>query len=371
MKLKYNNTLLLCILIFMGVGCTDLDEKFYSEVVPSTFFKTEKDVKAVLYRPFTHARWFVENDRWLLQETTADHWILPTRGPHWYNGGENIRYHGHKWTVSDGWIWGAWRGSLMGVALALDSKQDLENLDYSTVGLTDEDKEAHLMQLETLIAYFYLRGLDFFGGLPIYTSNEGENVPRSTDKQTFEHVEKLLLAAIPNLNKKEAGDSEEGEIKQAGAAAMLAQLYFNAESYIGEDRFDDCAKLCQDIIDGVYGEYSLDPTWFGVHGFNNHESPEIIWSTPSQFNKLEYGWFYQRFYHYESYKYFGGEGGGWNGLCLQPSKKPTGELYTEFDLGKPFSKFNENDVRKQPYTYNGGGKYTGMFLMGEQKSQYG
>lgn len=358
--------LFLAIFSFGTQGCTDLEEKWYDSVTPETFFQSEENVKSALYRPFTHARWYLEHDRWRLQEHTADQFAITTKGPHWYNGGMNYRYHYHEWTVDDGWIWGAWRGTTMGVALALDTKSDLENLDYSTVGLTQEDKDDHLNQLQALIAYFYLRGLDYFGGLPIFTSNEGENLPRNSDKEVFEHVESLLKEAIPKLPKKSEGEPEEGAIRQGTAATMLAQLYFNAEAYIGEDRFDECAEISQDIIDGEYGEYSLDPDWHGPHDFYNDESPEIIWSTPSEQNKLEYNWFYSRFYHYESYKYFDTEGGAHNGVHLQPSRKPNDEIYDEFELGKPYESFHDEDLRKQPYVYTGGGNYEGMFLVGEQ-----
>ncbi len=369
MKTKY--ILLLIVFLITGMACTDLDEKWYSAVVPDTFFKTEKDVKAALYRPFTHARWFVEEDRWKLQEFSADQLAITTKGPHWYNGGENYRYHYHQWTVNDGWVWGTWRGTLMGVALALDTKQDLEKLDYTRVGLTENDKADHLMQLQTLIAYFYLRGLDFFGGLPIFTSNEGENMPRNTDKETFDHIEKLLTEAIPLLPKKQAGETEEGAIRQAAAASMLAQLYFNAKVYIGEDKYSQCAQICQDIISGKYGEYSLDDDWFGPHDFYNNKSPEIIWSTPSEFNKLQYNWFHNYFYHYETNKYFGLDGSAWNGAHLCPSRNVKGQIYADYKLGNPYEKYNDQDLRKQPYLYEGAGKYVGMFLVGDQVSPYG
>ena len=369
MKLKYLS--LFFILLLTGTACTELEEKWYDAVVPETFFKTEQDVKAALYRPFTHARWYVTYDRWNLQEYTADQFAITTKGPHWYNGGENYRFHYHTWTPNDGWVWGTWRGTLMGVALALDTKQDLESLDYKKVGLTEDDKADHMMQLQSLIAFFYMRGLDYFGGLPIFTSNEGENVPRNTDKETFDHIEKLLTEAIPKLPKQEQGQVQEGAIKQAGAAAMLAQLYFNAESYIGEPMYDEAAQISQDIIDGKYGYYALDEDWHGPHDFYNNESPEIIWSMPSEFNKLEYNWFFNYFYHYETTKYFGLDGGPWNGAHLQPSRKPTGEIYSEFNLGKPYEKFHDEDLRKKQYLYEGGGDYEGMFLVGEQVSPYG
>ena len=84
----------------------------------------------------------------------------------------------------------------------------------------------------------------------------------------------LLKDAIPALSKKTTlGASEDGYIKQAAAAALLAQLYFNAVAYIGEEHFDECAEICRDIIGGVYGTYELDKTWYGPHCFDNNTSP--------------------------------------------------------------------------------------------------
>jgi len=356
-------TLLTAAILVLG-ACTNLDQEFYDRVTPETFFKSEKDIKAALYRPFTHARWYLGEDRWNLQEYTADQFAITTKGRHWYNGGENERYHYHRWTPDDNWIWGTWRGTLMGIALALDAKQDLEKLDYTKFALTQADKDDHINQLNTLIAFFYLRGLDYFGGLPIFESLEGASLPRNTDQETFAHIEKLLKEAIQKLPKKNAGDPEEGALRQAAAAALLAKLYFNAEAYIGQPMFAECKKICQDILSGQYGEYSLDPTWYGPHTFTNDKSPEIIWSIPSELNKLQYDWFYSVFYHYNTRRYFDIDGGANNGAHLTPSKKPTGEWYTEYKLGSPFRKFNDLDLRKKPYKYLGGGRYEGMFIYG-------
>lgn len=356
---------ILTVAFIFSAGCTRLDQEFYDKVTPETFYKSEKDIKAALYRPFTHARWYLGADRWNLQEYTADQFAITTKGRHWYNGGENERYHYHRWTPDDGWIWGTWRGTLMGVALALDAKQDLEKLDYTRFALTQADKDDHVNQLNTLIGFFYLRGLDYFGGLPVFESLEGESLPRKTDQETFAHIESLLKNAIAKLPKKKAGDKEEGAFRQAGAAALLAQLYFNAEAYINKPMYAECKKLCQDILAKQYGEYSLDPNWFGPHTFTNDKSPEIIWSIPSEFNKLQYDWFYANFYHYNTKQYFDIDGSNNNGTHLQPSLKPTGERYTaDFRLGSPYQKFNDQDLRKKPYKYLGGGRYEGMFIVG-------
>lgn len=357
-------------LIFQG--CTKLDQEFYSSVTPETFYKSEKDIKAALFRPFTHAKWYLGEDRWRLQEYTADNFAITTKGRHWYNGGENERYHYHKWTADDGWIWGTWRGTLMGVALALDTKNDLSKLDYTKFALTAERQNADMAQLDALISYFYLRGLDYFGGMPIFESLDQESLPRNTEQELFLHIEKLLTAAMNNLPAKKAGDKEEGAIRKAAVAAMLAQLYFNAETYIGKPMYEESRKLSQALINKEYGDYQLDPTWNGVHGFKNSSSPEIIWSMPSEFKMLEYNWFYADFYHYNTREYFSQDMGGNNGAHLTPSRKPDGTLYSsDFKLGSPYETFTTGDFRKNPYHYLGTENYEGMFIVGPHLSPDG
>lgn len=358
------------IIITLTVALTScsLDEVWYDRVVPETFFKTEGDVLAALYRPFTHARWYLTGDRWIAQEISADHFARTTKGRHWYDGGRYARYQHHEWTPDESQLFETWRGTLQGVALALDVKQDLGNLDYQSLALTEEDKAAHLGQLDALTAFFYLRGLDFFGGLPIFTSLDQENVPRSSDQETFNHIEGLLKQAIIDLPEREVGAPLEGAMTKGAAALMLARLYFNSEAYTGVDMFEEAAKISQELLDGEYGVYSLDPDWKGPHNFTNNLSTEIIWSIPSEFNRLEYT-HYGHMYHYNSRVYFDVDLGSNNGTHLQPSRKPNGDLYMDdFKLGSPYEKYEDEDLRKRPYKYLGNSNYEGMFLVGDQVS---
>lgn len=354
----------------LALTACDLDEKFYSTVTPDNFFTQPENTYAVLSRPFTHWKWYLGNDRWYLQELTTDEMACPAQGKDFYNGGEYVRLHEFTWTPTDRFIVNTYEGTTGGIARALEAYDDLSKLDYTKLGMTEADKQDQLSQLNAIIAWFYMRGLDFFGGMPIYHSNNDAVVGRSTDKETYDYIEKLLKEAIPNLKKKTAlGASEDGYIKQAAAATMLAELYFNAESYIGEKHYTECAKICQDIIDGVYGPYKLDDSWSGPFNFDNDKSPEAIWNVPSQNAKLEFNWYYRYFYHTNSSKYFNVAfpASIWNGFGLSPSRESaTSGVYTSFKLGKPYSKFNDKDLRKQPYEYLGNGKYKGMFCVGDQ-----
>ena len=365
MKLKHIIAVTVGAAALCAPSC-DLDEKFYSEVTPDTFTSPESTY-AVLCRPFTHWKWYIGADRWYLQELTTDEMVCPKRGSDWYNSGEYYRLHYHTWSPDDRFVVNTYDGTTGGISRALEAKSDLQGVDYNAIGLNDAVKADHINQLNAITAYFYMRGLDYFGGMPIYYSVDDDLCARSTARETYAHIETLLKDAIPALSKKTTlGASEDGYIKQAAAAALLAQLYFNAVAYIGEEHFDECAEICRDIIGGVYGTYELDKTWYGPHCFDNNTSPEVIWTVPSENSKVEWNWYFKYFYHYSSYEYFGIETAGYNGFMLTPSLDPQGRYYTQWKLGNPYQKFNDKDLRKKPYRYLGSRKYEGMFLVGDQ-----
>ena len=366
MKLKHIIAVTVGAAALCAPSC-DLDEKFYSEVTPDTFFTSPESTYAVLCRPFTHWKWYIGADRWYLQELTTDEMVCPKRGSDWYNSGEYYRLHYHTWSPDDRFVVNTYDGTTGGISRALEAKSDLQGVDYNAIGLNDAVKADHINQLNAITAYFYMRGLDYFGGMPIYYSVDDDLCARSTARETYAHIETLLKDAIPALSKKTTlGASEDGYIKQAAAAALLAQLYFNAVAYIGEEHFDECAEICRDIIGGVYGTYELDKTWYGPHCFDNNTSPEVIWTVPSENSKVEWNWYFKYFYHYSSYEYFGLETAGYNGVMLTPSLDPQGRYYTQWKLGNPYQKFNDKDLRKKPYRYLGSRKYEGMFLVGDQ-----
>ena len=366
MKLKHIIAVTVGAAALCAPSC-DLDEKFYSEVTPDTFFTSPESTYAVLCRPFTHWKWYIGADRWYLQELTTDEMVCPKRGSDWYNRDPHYRLHYHTWSPDDRFVVNTYDGTTGGISRALEAKSDLQGVDYNAIGLNDAVKADHINQLNAITAYFYMRGLDYFGGMPIYYSVDDDLCARSTARETYAHIETLLKDAIPALSKKTTlGASEDGYIKQAAAAALLAQLYFNAVAYIGEEHFDECAEICRDIIGGVYGTYELDKTWYGPHCFDNNTSPEVIWTVPSENSKVEWNWYFKYFYHYSSYEYFGIETAGYNGFMLTPSLDPQGRYYTQWKLGNPYQKFNDKDLRKKPYRYLGSRKYEGMFLVGDQ-----
>lgn len=362
--------------LLMGVACLaaatscNVDPEFYSQVVPETFYSSQDAVWQRFNRSFTHWRWYVGQDdpRWALQELGTDEYVLPTRGSDWFDGANYQKFHHHEYTEDMTRIETGWTNFAMGVALAWDAVEDLNEVDFDKLGFEPGTKESMIAQQTALAASLYLDGLDFFGGVALYTTTKSEVRGRSTDVETFHFIDSLLDVAIPNLPiKTEMGKMETGSINRAAAAMTKARLYFNAKSYIGKEMYAEAAQICQDILDGKYGAYELDADWTTTFGFSNEFSHEIIWSVPSQNSQTETDggyWTWQVPYNYKNY--LGGlEGSGSNnGIGLTPGLDPTGKPYT-YKLGSPYRKFHDKDIRKQPYVYEGNGKYRGMFIVGK------
>lgn len=379
--------LLIIILAVVGISSVfkscEVEPTYYSQSTPELFFDTQEKVYQRMGRAFTHWAWCMADNQAhsnfiMLQEFTTDEMLVPSRYNDWYDGGNYLRLYHHDFTPTTPGIYDAWRAFSMGVAQAWSAKDDIDQyVDFDALGFPEGSREAVLMQLQTLSAFFYWFGLDMFGGVPLYTSTQGDIKPRATDVETFEFIDSLLTEAIPQLPKKTVlGAQETGAINQAAAALLKARLYFNAESYIRKDMYAEAAAICQDIIDGKYGTYALENEWTNIFGFDNDRSTEIIWSVPSQ-NAISERSTGPHSNHYGMGEYWsnGEIGNRNNGYCLVPSLDVEGKSYLygsdnpsskgTYRLGSPFAKFHEDDVRKQLNAYEGEGKWRGMFYFGE------
>ncbi|MBF6598865.1 MAG: RagB/SusD family nutrient uptake outer membrane protein [Fermentimonas sp.] len=355
---------------------------YYSQSTPELFFDTQDKVYQRMGRAFTHWAWAqadgqAHSNFIMLQEFTTDEMLVPSRYNDWYDGGNYLRMYHHDFTPTTPGVYDAWRAFSMGIAQAWSAKDDIDQyVDFEALGFPDGGREAVLMQLQTLSAYFYWFGLDMFGGVPLYTSTQGDIQPRATDVETFEFIDSLLTEAIPKLPKKTVmGSQETGSINQATAALLKARLYFNAESYIKKNMYAEAADICQDIIDGKYGTYALEDDWTNIFGFDNDRSTEIIWSVPSQ-NAISERSVGPNSSHYGMREYWdnGEIGNRNNGYSLVPSLDVNGKSYLygaedpstkgTYRLGSPFAKFHETDIRKQLRAYEGEGNWRGMFYFG-------
>lgn len=364
--------------LFQLTSCTDLEETLYDQVGTQNYYNTKNDVVRATFRPFEHAYWSIQS-RHVLNELTADQLITPTRDGWWDDGGRWRRLHYHDWNVEDGGdAQSEWNGCFQGIMQCNYVIEDLQQLDASRFGFSAAEFDNLKAQCRVLRAWFYLRLLDGFRNVPLAVSYS--DVSQNTETQVeprviFDLIETDLTESLPLLAEKTSlggNGSLQGQWTKAGAAALLVRLYLNAKVYIGEERYDDCATIAQDIISGKYGQYAVADRWDAAFDWDNDLCDEVIFGFPGA-PGYSY-WHYQgdtywwttparaRYYLNDSKCKAGDHN---TKYAASPSYAPNGELYT-YELGMPIQKFRkyDGDVRMKLYRNLGNSRREGMFFYG-------
>ena len=359
-------------------GCTNLDETLYDQVGTQNYYNTKNDVIRAVLRPFEHAYWSIQS-RHVLNELPADQLITPTRDGWWDDGGKWRRLHYHQWDVEDGGdAQTEWNGCFQGIMQCNYVIEDLEQLDAAHFGFSDVEFDNLRAQSRALRAWFYIRLLDAFRNIPLAVSFN--NVDLNTEGQVepqviFDFIESELKEILPMLTRKEGlgtGANLQGQWTQAGAAALLVRLYLNAGVYVGTDRYSDCEKYAQDILDGKYGDYAVADRWDAPFDWDNDTCDEVIFGFPGS-QGYSY-WHYQGDTYWwtvpaRARYYFGdrkAKAGDHNTkYAASPSYDLSGNLYT-YELGMPIQNFRKypGDERMKLYRNLGDSKREGMFLYG-------
>jgi hypothetical protein len=358
-------------------GCTKLDEHVYDRVDESQVLTRRDDVIRGFLRPFEHAYWSIQgNDVYAAGENSTDEIGTFNRQGDWQDGGYYQRMHYHTWTTQDNFTSGAWTAFYQGIVLATNSLQDMEGVaDPAKLNVTPAEMADFKAELRTLRAWFYLRAFDFYRNIVIVTDVKHTTTSpnQSTPQEMFDYIESELKAALPDLPKRETlGDAGIGRWTQAGAAALLARLYLNAQVYIKQERFNDCATICQEIIDGKYGSYQLDTRWDAPFDYTNTTvNSETIYGFPATLSRTH--WQYDGGMYFWAMPYdaaplycgFTDYGQANPRYALQPGRDVDSVEYS-FALGKPFVKFQRypDDYRLKLYKNLGNSKREGMFLYG-------
>lgn len=143
----------------------------------------------------------------------------------------------------------------------------LNNID--NCGITDEATKKNIMaQARWIRAYRYFLMNWNYGGVPIisnYSSAEEAMVPRNTEQEVKEYIEKELDDLVGDINEKPA---EAGRIAKGAALAlrMREALYYGDYS-AAKDRAQKIINL---------GQYQLDPDYQNLFTVSGQGSSEII-----------------------------------------------------------------------------------------------
>ena len=363
-----------CFVMVFSNSCTKVDETLYDRITSANFLQTRDDVIRDFLRSFEHGYWSIQgNGLFYAQELSSDELMTPNRDGDWFDGGVYQRLHYHTWTAQDGYTSGMWTALFQGISLATNSLQDIEGVDIVKVGITAAEKADFIAELKVNRAWMNLRAFDLYRNIPIVTEIKGQTLmpKQSPPAETFKFIEKELLESIPGLPTRQSlGQFAIGRWTKAGAAALLMRLYLNAKVYIGEDKFKECAAVCQDILDGKYGNYALESRWDAPFDYTNSQSAETIFGFPSTLAQTHWhytGDMYWWMGPHQAQNLFGfTDFGGMNTrYALQPGRDVDSVEYS-FALGKPFIKFQRyaDDVRLKRYKNLGSSKREGMFLIG-------
>ena len=354
-KMKKSLYLFRVIAILLGVAafsqaCTKLDEKLYSQVTPSNFFKSEAEFVSALGAAYTQMGGYATGDINEVQEMTTDEVVVPTRGSDWDDGGTQRRLHLHSWGYDDAFMNNPWTFCYSGVSTA--NRLIYQFTTLSNSGQVDATvASAYVAELTSLRSFFYWQLVDLYGNVPY--DNDFANaqaappqVPRAT---VFTNVVSDLETNVPLLTKNVDGTTY-GRMNYWAGKFLLAKLYLNSQVYSGTAQWDKVIAACDEIINS--GKYSLESNYFANFDVNNSGSKEFIFAIP--YDKIFFTGFNMNAatLHYASQYTYNLTFQPWNGYC---------------SLEKFYNSYANNDLRKGDIgTLTGPATKRGNFIAGYQ-----
>lgn len=183
----------------------------------------------------------------------------------------------NTWNATNPIVRGMFSRGMFQVTLVNEFLRQSQPGVLSSRGITDAQTlasiEEYRLEARALRALAYYHLMDLFGKAAFTTENDAIGVagPEYNRQQLFDYIESELLDILPNL--KAPRTNQEGRLDQAFARMILAKIYLNAEVYVGQNRYSDCAAQCTAIIGSGY---SLASNYLNNFNADNHTSPEAI-----------------------------------------------------------------------------------------------
>lgn len=344
MRIKSTATLA-CALLMLS-GCTDLDERIYDKVPMDQYGTTDAEIQTITAAIYASLRGLTDSSTgiasyptcefvFFLDEAVSDEACIPARGDNWYDNGVYFEAQRHDWAPSNKLFESYWKYCYNGITSCNSVIYQIEKS-----GQSEEDVIRISAEPRALRAYYYWLLLNSFGDVPIVTDFEQTELPAKSDrKEVYAFIEKEINESMPNLSENKAY----GRFTQDVANTLLARLYINAETYIGEAKWQQCIDACDKVKN-----YSLEPTY--KNNFCDATQPsssEIIFAIPYDHKQGTSGNYLNSMsVNAQQWKAFSVTqyGGNWsaNGICAQPGV---------------YSSFEDNDVRRE------------CLLIGEQRSK--
>lgn len=186
-------------------------------------------------------------------------------------------FHNQSWTPQDGFIYAFYSRIFLQISMCNEFIRETTDARLDARGITGSirnDIAKFRAEARFLRALSYWHALDLFRNVPFVTDADpvGAFFPRQTNAQElFNYIERELkeiepIMAAPRTNAYARAD-------RAAVWMLLAKLYLNAQVYINQNRYEDCLRECEKVINAGY---TLEPNYQHLFLADNHKSREII-----------------------------------------------------------------------------------------------
>ncbi len=393
-KIKYIASVLAAVAMSVGAtSCTNLDEVTYDRIDASAYYQDKTSVKGALAAIYYRATEGFLEYFWYLNEYPADQIVWRTwNGGAWgWDDAQKFVLSTHTWNSEASYIKDAWEKAWLVIGLCNNVIADLEEIDPASLNMTDTQLKAYIAEARTMRAWAYYNNFELWGGaLPIFTAKGGE-VPGSADpdfntgcKVVWNFISEELDACVDDLLIEDGSSSTRGRMNQMVNRMLKMRLLLNAELWTGEDKYAECAELCNEMLTGKYGQYELASDYRKIFSIDNISCPEVVFAFAQDETQM---WTNDRrntpFLPYNADVMFDCElygHAGWNCVCLAPSKDNSGTILPTggtsnpksfiFDygdkLGAVMDRISDKDIRKQQHKVDDSGNWQGNFLIGAQ-----
>ena len=385
-------------------GCTDLEEKNFSNINADVYYQNEASVKGAIASIYSSAANDNSEKFFWLQELSADQvtWRTWHGGAWGWDEGLKFVLSSHTWTPEATIVLQTWQNAWRTIGMCNQLLFDLEKLNPADVEMTDAKLQSYIAEVRTLRALSYYYNFELWGGaLPLCTTVTSE-VPGSIDddfqtgcEKMFDFIATELDESLPYLENRGTQ-----RVSPAMNRMLKMRLLLNSEVFTGTPRYTECATLAQELMDGQYGTYSTVPDFRAIFEIGNESCPEVVFAFAWEHNSSN-GAANMRntpFLPYTFKEILGCTQAdlfpGWDCCCLTPSYDNAGsELATPSinasneaymsdapvsfldgkygdKLGAVYARFEPGDMRRQRYEFPDGGRWNGgMILKGKMTNR--
>lgn len=379
-----------------AVCCTNLDEHVYNKVDKSVYYQNEASIQAAVASIYHEAQESYSEQFYYLQELSADQIAWRIWNTNWgYDEGEKYVLSIQHWNSESKIILSTWNKAWTTIGLCNNILADIESLNPDDLNVTSETLASYVAEIRSFRAWAYYNIFEIWGGaIPLYTGVASTTLPESESRRlgSFEAGCKSVVEFIASELDETVDALPVGEVNRMNKAAnrlLRARLALNTELFTGTSDYETAERIAREIIAGDYGTYSIDADYRTLYSTGNRtNSKELIFAFACENGQSSGNQANMRntpFFGYAFKDVFGCpsiSNSGWNCMIIVPSHDNTGTIvygkgtdtggrsfleapYND-KLGAVVDRFDEHDVRRQPFSCDLAGNWQGNFAMGYQ-----